>query len=125
MKEFRSLEDVEKAGLPDEVYRVVYDWLHELIECYAADGFVFDPDNDGHIVLVEEGDTDDAIRSAIGGSTLLDAPLEGCSYQGTCFFTCVMFNNQLGVCIVAPDSSWLDPAVRARLVSELGGEVIE
>lgn len=121
MKEFRSLEDVERAGLPDGVFRVVHDWLHELIECYAVDGYEYDPEADGHAVLIEPGDTDDAIRGAIGGSTLLDAPLEGCSYQGMCFFTCVMFNNQFGITIVIPDAPWLDPAVRTRLMRECEG----
>jgi hypothetical protein len=50
---------------------------------------------------------------------LLDATLEGCVRVGTCFLTCVLFNNEYGISIVVPDAPWLDPAVRARLEDNL------
>jgi len=118
MKKFRSLEDVEKAGLPDEVYRVVHNWLRELIGCYAAEGYEYDPEADGHAVLIEPGDTDDAIREAIGYS-LLDAAWEGASLTGGHFIAVLMHNNQFGITVFIEDTARLDPAVRARLMREL------
>ena len=118
MKEFRSLDDVERAGLSDGVFRVVHDWLHELIECYAVDGYEYDPDADGHAVLIEPGDTDSAIREAIGYS-LLDAAWEGASLTGGYFIAVLMHNNQFGITVFLEDAPHLDPAVRARLASDL------
>ena len=124
MKDFRSIEDVERARLPDDVTRVVRGTLEGLIECHADSGFEYDPEADGHTVLVEAGDTDEVIRAAIGGHTLRDAPFEGCSRAGACFLTCVLFNNQFGVSVVIPDEPWLDPAVRERLMADLRGEEV-
>jgi hypothetical protein len=119
MKEFRSIEDVERARLPDDLRRVVRGTLERLIEAYAERGGAYNPDEDGHTVLVEPGDGDDAIREAIGGHTLRDAPFEGAAYERGCFVTCVLFNNQFGVTVVVPDAPWLDPEVRRRLTEDL------
>ena len=119
MKEFRSIEDVDAAGLPDDVSRVVRGTLTDLMAAYAEGGGAYNPDEDGHTVLIEAGDTDDAIRAAIGGHTLRDAPFEGCWRAGGCILACVMFNNQFGVSVVIPDAPWLDPAVRARLERDM------
>jgi hypothetical protein len=69
MKEFKSLEDVEKARLPDEVSRVVRGTLEGLIEAYAECGGQYEPDVDGWTVLLEKGDA--AERE------LVDQPLKG------------------------------------------------
>lgn len=120
MKEFRSLEDVERANLPDGLRDAVRGTLTALIDAYAEVGERYDPEADGHTVLVERGDTDEVIRAAIGGCTLRDALFEGVTYDGGCgcFLTCVLFTNQFGITLVVPDAPWLDPAVRARLMGE-------
>lgn len=117
MKEFRSLEEVERAGLPDGVFSAVHGTLKALIDAYEEYGEEYVPEDDGHVVLVEEQDTDDAVRDAIGYS-LRDAPFEGCVYENGIFLTCVLFNNQYGISIVIPDAPWLDPAVRATLLCD-------
>ena len=119
MKEFRSLEDVEEARLPDAVGRAVHGTLKRLVDAYAGCGGRYDPAVDGYAVLIEPEDADDAVRAAIGGSTLRDAPFEGAAYEHGCFVTCVLFNNQFGVSIVIPDAPWLEPSVRERLMADL------
>lgn len=120
MKEFRSIEDVDRANLPEGLREAVRGTLTTLIDAYAEVGERYDPDADGHTVLVERGDTDEVVRAAIGGYTLRDAPLEGAVHEERlqCFLTCVLFNNQYGISIVVPDAPWLDPEVRARLMGE-------
>ena len=81
MKEFRSLEDVDRADLPDGLREAVRGTLTTLIDAYAEVGERYDPDVDGHTVLVERGDTDAIIRAAIGGCTLRDALFEGVTYE--------------------------------------------
>jgi hypothetical protein len=118
MKTLRTLEDLERAHLPGNVFPVARDLLAQLIADYAEHGHAFNPDEDGHIVLIEEWDADDDIRAALGAG-LLDAVLEGCVYERGCFVACVLFNNQFGVSIVVEDAPWLDPAVRERLMQNL------
>ena len=118
MKTLRTIEDIERARLPGNVLPVVRDLLTNLIADYAEHGHAFNPDEDGHIVLIEEGDADGDIRAALGAG-LLDAVLEGCVYDRGFFVTCVLFNNQFGVSVVVEDALWLDPAARRRLVQNL------
>ncbi|HNT86978.1 MAG TPA: hypothetical protein PKL84_03850 [Candidatus Hydrogenedentes bacterium] len=66
MKEFRSLEEVDRAGLGDCAHRVVHGTLKRLIDAYEACGQEYVPEDDGHVVLLEPGDTDDDVRAAIG-----------------------------------------------------------
>ena len=117
MKEFRSLEDVERVELPEEVAGVVRGVLAN-VEAFSSQ-IASQARNDVEAILIEAGDTDDAIRAVLGGHTLLDATLEGCVRVGTCFLTCVLFNNEYGISIVVHDAPWLDPAVRARLEDNL------
>lgn len=119
MKEFRSLEDVDGMQLSPETARLVRRTLQTLIDAYAEVGDLYDPNVDGHTVLIEKHDTDDAIRCAIGGQTLRDALFEGVTYEDGHFITCLLFNNQFGISIVIPDAPWLDLAVRERLMSGL------
>ena len=105
MKEFRSIEDVDRANLPEGLREAVRGTLTTLIDAYAEVGERYDPDADGHTVLVERGDTDEVVRAAIGGYTLRDAPLEARARgEAQCFLTCVLFNNQYGISIVVPDA---------------------
>ena len=121
MKEFRSIEDVERAGLPDDVSRVVRGTLEGLIDAYAETGETYNPANDGWTVLVEPEDTDDAIGGVIGGSTLRDAPFEGVAHDDGLFVAVWLANNEFGMSLVIPDEPWLDPAARARLMADCGG----
>lgn len=118
MKVFRTLDDVERAGLPDGLFRAIRDWLRELIECHESAGYRFDADADGHAVLVEEGDGEDAVRAAIGHS-LSDAPWEGVTLSGGLFLAVLMRNNQFGITVFVEDAPWLDPAARSRLEANL------
>jgi len=121
MQAFKSIEELERARLPDRLSRVVRETLEALIEAYGESAEQLDPEADGWTVLVEEGDGADAVRDAIGGNDLLDAPFEGVSFDGAVFVAVWLANNQFGITLVIPDAPWLDPAVRARLASECEG----
>jgi|LSQX01.2.fsa_nt_gb hypothetical protein len=77
MKEFRRIEDVARVNLPEGLSEAVRRMLTTLLNAYAEIGERYDPEVDGHTVLIEESDSDEIIRAAMGGYTLLDAPLEG------------------------------------------------
>ena len=74
MKEFRSLEDVDAAGLPDGLSGVVSGTLKSLIDAYAEIGDRYDPSADGHTVLVEAGDITILLRLDNGDTFLVLDP---------------------------------------------------
>ncbi len=118
MKIIRTLDDVDRSGLSERAQPVVRDLVTGIADDYAQNGHRFNPDEDGHVLLVEKGDTDGDIRAALG-ATLLDAVIEGCVLDRGHFITLILFNNQFGVSVVVEDAPWLPAAVRARLANNL------
>lgn len=118
MKIIRTLEDVDRSGLSELAHPVVRDLVTGIANDYAQNGQLFNPDEDGHVLLVEKGDTDEEMRAALG-TTLLDAVIEGCVLDRGHFITLVLFNNQFGVSVVVEDAPWLPAAVRDRLANNL------
>ena len=115
MKVFKSLEDVDGAGLPPPLAEACRETLAALIGAYAEHGDTYDPEDDGYVVLVEEGDEDGDLEAECGYG-LGDAPFEGGIFEAGVFRTCVLHNNQFGISIVVPDAPWLPPEIRARLL---------
>ncbi|NLN91959.1 MAG: hypothetical protein GX130_01435 [Candidatus Hydrogenedens sp.] len=60
MKKFRSIEDVDRANLPEGLRKAVRGTLTTLIDAYAEIGKRYSPELDGHTVLIEAGDTAEA-----------------------------------------------------------------
>ena len=123
MKEFRRIEEVDAARLPPDLARAVRGTLEALIGAYAEGGAAYDPEADGWTVLVEPGDSEEMIGTAIGGHSPLDAPFEGVTFEYGCFVAVWLANNQFGITVVVPDAPWLPPELRARLMREAGREV--
>lgn len=122
MKTFRSLEEVESAGLSPPVYAAVHGVLKNLIDAYAEHGEVYDPEDDGYVILVEGGESDGEVAAEVGYS-LMEALFEGGFHENGCFQTCTLHNNQYGISWVIIDSPALDAALRAKLIEECCGGV--
>jgi len=116
MKVFKSIEDVEAAGLSPPVHGVVHRVVSGFIEALAQYGGTYDPDDDGWAILIEGGD--EAEVAAEIGYPLTEALFEGVFREENCFVGCVLHNNQFGYSLIFVDSPKLDPAVRAKLVAE-------
>lgn len=121
MKTFKSLEEVESAGLPPGLRAVVRRVVGDILDAHAPYGG-YDPESCGPIVLLEEGDVDAALTAALGYHPR-DVLVEGCVREGGAFAFCHLHNNEYGVTFIAEDAPWLDPALRARLEAECAGEV--
>lgn len=67
MKTFRSLEEVESAGLSPSVHAAVHGDLKNLIDAYAEHGEVYDPEDD-RCVIVIQGDESDEVEAEVGYS---------------------------------------------------------
>lgn len=119
MKIFKSLEDVDAAGLPPPVHRVARRVVGDFIDALASYGEEYSPEDDGYTLLIEGGD--EAEVGTVIGYPLVEATFEGVSRDGDCFVGCVLHNNQFGYSLVFVDSPRLDAALRARLIEECGG----
>ena len=108
MQQFRSISEIGRVHLPPNLLRVVTQSLRTLREAYGPD---YDPDDCGHVILVDQNTTDAHARELFG-RPWSEAHLEGASYdpEALCFLTCILFNNQFGLTIIVPDEPWLDPA---------------
>ena len=120
MLAFRSLDDVRKARLPPDLERVITEQMETLIAGYGDE---YDPQNDGYIVLVNAGTTDDDFRR-----------LTGTSVQDTIFESVERVENHpellvaywiasnsfcLSFLLDTSDSDGIDPIILARFLSEL------
>lgn len=134
MKILKSLEDVEAAGLSPPIREVAEHVVRNLIAAYAEYGETYNADDYGYTVVIEEGDTEDDVRRLTGGGTefppvltgaygLRDALFEGVVYEGGCFLTCTLHNNEYGISWIVPDAPWLDSELRAKLADECGDQV--
>lgn len=119
MKTFKSLEEVESAGLSPPVERVVRCVVAGIVRAYAEHGETYDAEEHGYTILIEEGDTDADLDAEVGYN-LRKAILEGGYCEHGLFCTCVLHNNEYGVSFLVPDAPWLDPEIRVRLAEACG-----
>jgi hypothetical protein len=117
MKVFKSIEDVEAAGLSPPVHGVVHRVVSGFINALAEYGQDYQPEEDGWTILCE-AIGDEAEVAAEIGYPLAEALFEGVFREDGCFVGCVLHNNQFGYSLVFVDSPKLDPAVRAKLIEE-------
>lgn len=118
MKKFRSLEEVEVAGLPPSHQRAVARVVQGVLDGYAPYGG-YDPDISGPILYVEDGD-DDAVQEE-AGYPLIEALFEDVCLEDGIFVGVTLHSNEWGISWLIPDEPWLDPAVRAKLLAECNG----
>lgn len=117
MKTFRTIGDVEAAHLKPFLYTLTKR-LHEQIQsAYTGTGYEYSPEDDGFIVLIEEGDTENVV-AAMYGYTLLTAVYEDVRFENGCFVAFALHNNQFGITWIIPDAPWLDKQLRDRLILE-------
>jgi hypothetical protein len=65
MKVFKSVADVEAAGLSPPVHGVVHRVVQGFIDALAEYGGTYDPEDDGYTILIEGGD-EAAVAEVIG-----------------------------------------------------------
>ena len=119
MKVLKSLEEIEAAGLSPTVRDAAHGVLKNLIDAYAQYGEVYDPLDDGYVIVIEGGESDAEVEAEVGYN-LREALFEGGSHEHGCFVTATLHNNQFGISWVVVDSPKLDAEIRARLVEECG-----
>ena len=97
MLQFKSKDDLQQLSTDDPAYPIVADLVQRLIVNYEADGFGYDPEADGWVCLVQEGDTERVLDEIWDDWTLLDIPWEGITREGDFFLAVFLANNQFSI----------------------------
>lgn len=120
MLAFRSLEDIPKARLPTHLIQPVT----KLMRCiHAAHGSDYQPDDDGYVILVTPTDTDKNLADRLG-TRWSESCFEGVSYDKATrlYHAVIIQGNQFTLSVLVPSEPWLDPAILARMLHEMGGD---
>lgn len=116
MKIFKSLEDVDAAGLSPPLDAVVRRVVKGFIDALAEYGQTYAPEDDGWTLLIEGGDEDEVAREI--GYPIAEALFEGVFREDGCLISVVLHNNQFGFSLIFVDSPRLDAQLRAKLLAE-------
>jgi hypothetical protein len=118
MLQFKSKEDLQHLPPDDPAYPLIADLVQKFVVDYEADGFGYDPDADGWICLVEEGDVDRPIDEIWDDDTrLADRYWEGFTREDGHFIGVYLANDQWGLAVVVPDEPWINGELR-RVIEE-------
>ncbi|MES9857273.1 MAG: hypothetical protein ABW166_11795 [Sedimenticola sp.] len=121
MKIFKSEKDLDQLNSNDPAYAVLSDLAHRLLVDDPNSGFVYDPEADGFLALVEQVDVNKPLHDIWpeSDSTLLDIPWEGISIKDGFFHGTYLANNQFGIIFLIPDADWVQGELREMLEHNL------
>jgi len=77
--------------------------------------FEYSLEDDGFVVLIEEGDVDRVLTDLRLPYRLCEMPFEAVHMQENYFCGVYLANNQFAITFLIPDAPWLTPEVRAHL----------
>jgi len=118
MRDFKSLAEVRAYAFAHPSHtRVVTDAVRTLVDAMTSSDRAYDPENDGHVTMVERGDTVADVERALG-APLADVPWEGVTRDRGCFVGVVLSNNQYGRSFIFVDA-WLPEELRQSLLAHL------
>jgi hypothetical protein len=114
------MEDIPKARLPTHLIPPVTKLMRGI---HAAHGSDYQPDDDGYVILVTPADTDKSLADRLG-TRWNESSFEGVSYDKAArlYHAVILRNNQFTLSILIPDEPWLDPAILARMLYDMGGD---
>ena len=114
MIQFKRTSDLSLLSPDNPVQPVVSQLVHSLITSYIDEGYPYEPEADGWIVLIEEGDQDRPLEEIWEGDNtrLTDLWWEGFTRQDGCFVGIYLANNQWGLAVVIPDEPWVNGRLR-------------
>lgn len=120
MLQFKSADDLQQLDEADPAYPIVAELVQRLIVNYEAEGYAYDPEADGWIILIEESDVDGPLNDIWDGDTkLTDLFWEGFTKQDDHFIRIFLANNQWGLAVVIPDTPWVDGELRQVIKDNL------
>ena len=119
MKIFKSLADLQQLAHDNLVLPWVESHLKQLLNAYSETGSNYDPENDGYLILMEQGDEQQPLTQVDLNYYLINVPWEGVSLEPGYFYAFYLANNQFGLGFIIPDQHWLSPPLRQSLLEHL------
>lgn len=112
----RSPADLKRSRLPENLHRAVSEVLANIQD---AHGEAYNPENDGHIIVITPNDNDVSLAERLG-SPYQDSMFEGISYDRDTrtWHVVYLLNNQCAMSLIISDAEWLDPVIRQRICRE-------
>ncbi|MGB5306830.1 MAG: hypothetical protein WBO57_11370 [Gammaproteobacteria bacterium] len=112
---FKSPEDLNKLSPDDPAYSTVKELVDQLITAYTTPGELYNHEDYGYVILIEEGDTDRDLNEIWDGCRLVDIYWEGIMLKGDFFIAIYLADNDYGLCFVIPDAEWVDGELRTMI----------
>ena len=116
---FKQTSDINQLSTTHPAYFVIKDLIDSLITAYDSPGRPYRPEDEGYIVLIEEGDTERILHEIWDDWTLLDIPWEGVMQEDGFFKGIFLANNEFGIVFVIPDAEWVNGTLRETLLYHL------
>jgi hypothetical protein len=117
---FKSFECLSQLDSDHPSRAVIQSLLNTIITEAEKHGHIYNPDHDGHIVLID--DDDDADRELdlfTPPRKLEDVFWDGVDVRSDHFVAVFLPNNQFGLIFVIPDVDWLPHGLRRVLCENL------
>ena len=119
MKIFKSLADLQQLEHDHLALPWVESHLKQLLDAYSEPGSSYDPENDGYLILIEQGDEEQPLTPVELNYYLINVPWEGVSLEPGYFYAFYLANNQFGLGFLIPDQHWLSPQLRQSLLEHV------
>jgi len=121
MLHFKSRHDLSQLSPTDPAFPVIQSLVDLTITPYDTPERRYDPDAEGWIVLLREGDLTGPLTDIWDDISLLDLDewWEGVTLENGYYNAIFLANNEFGLVFVIPDAPWLTPEVRDMLQRHL------
>ena len=116
---FKHTSDINKLSSTHQAHFVIKELIDFLITAYDSSDRPYRPEDEGYIVLIEEGDTECILTEIWGNWTMLDIPWEGVMQEDGFFNGIFLANNKFGIVFVIPDAKWINGELRETLLYHL------
>jgi len=113
MISFKTLGDLNRLPKDHPAYPLV---THLAETCFHP---LHCPDDEGWIVLIEEGDISRPLTELWDDWTLMDVPWEVIVHTGDYFQALFLANNEFGLIFLIPDAPWIPNTIRALIENQL------
>jgi hypothetical protein len=120
---FKSEADLLRLNPTNPAYRIIEEFVQNIITDGKRSEFGYSPEADGHLVLLDPTDVEGPLTDIWGqdGYSLIDVPWEGIFKDDSGeFFICIFLaNNQWALTAILPDADWLSGELRKCIEAHL------
>jgi len=118
---FKLPDDLSRLSPDNPAYPIIKDLSERLLTTAETMERPYDPEADGYLVHIEEGDIDRPLTEIWGDDAyrLIDVPWEGVTRQDGFYIAIFLANNDFGLVFLIPDEDWVPAELRNVLEDNL------